>query len=227
MGNFSELSFEYWKPPSLVPYILYRRQHNITRLIRKRLSAGDRCPDFIIPEFDGNDEGFANQRLYSLFRDVVDKPFVVLLFEGSKGFDVPFTDYKDLSLFKQKIEKSECGEYCKVVMVKSGHSKLNDMFGVYQQCFFLIRPDQYIGLRSQPMSMDALKYYLTKKLFINNIRMGDEEVLRVKNIEKIDPVPTILLTGTFLALAYFIGNSALPNKYKPKGVIGKLLSKFY
>ena len=104
------------------------------------------------------------------------------------------------------------------------HKKLNQMFGVYQQCMFLVRPDQYIGLRSQPLSMDALKYYLTKKLHVNNIRIGDEEVMRVKNIERIDPVPTVLFIGLVAGLSYVIGNSVLPDQYKPKGVLGKLFS---
>ena len=218
--NYSELSFEYWKPPSLIPYFLYRREQNITRLIRSRLCAGDRFPDFTIPE--GNEEGYANERLYSLFRESVDKPFVVVLFEGSEDYKVPFSDYADLSVFKREIEESECGEYCKVVMVSRVHKKLNQMFGVYQQCMFLVRPDQYIGLRSQPLSMDALKYYLTKKLYVNNIRIGDVEVMRVKNIERIDPVPTVLFIGLVAGLSYVIGNSVLPDQYKPKGVLGKL-----
>jgi len=222
----SELSFEYWKRPSIAPYILYRRQQNITRLIRKRSCAGDRCPDFIIPAMDNKaNKDFAHQRLYALFRDAVAKPFVVLLFEGNKEFEVPMTDYSDLRAFKQEIERSECGEYCKVVIIENMHAKLMEMFGVYQQCMFLVRPDLYLGLRSQPIAMDALKYYMTKKLFISNIRIGDEEVMRLKDVEKVDVnVPIVFLTATVLmGLSYFIGNKTLPNEYKPKEVLGKYL----
>ena len=214
-NKYSTLSFEYWKPPPLFPYVLYRRQQNITRLVRPRLHAGDRCPDFIVPDHEGNDEQFANQRLHTLFRETTHKPFVVLLFEGNPYFKCPFSDIEDLEAFKLEIEASECGQHCKVVMVRWMHRKLHLEFGVYQQCMFLVRPDQYIGLRSQPMSLDALTYYLSKRLQVNEVRIADDALCRVKNIEKVDPIPTILATTAICIVAYFVGNRYLPQKYKP------------
>ena len=92
---------------------------------------------------------------------------------------------------------------------------------------FLIRPDQYIGLRSQPLSMEALRYYLCKKLYINDIRIPDEQAKRVKNMESTDPVPTILLTGLVFTISYVIGNRYLPERYKPNQLIHKLWKSIF
>merc|ERR1712039_1140027 len=95
---------------------------------------------------------------------------------------------------KEEIERSECGAHCRVVVLGAMHSRLNNVFGVYQQCMLLVRPDQYIGLRSQPISVDALTYYLSKKLMVNDVRIEDDALSRVSNMETVDPIPTILLT---------------------------------
>merc|ERR1719499_2980734 len=225
-NKYSTLSFEYWKPPSIFPHLLYRRQQNITRLFRPRLHAGDRCPDFIVPDDEGNDEQFANQRLHTLFRETTHKPFVVLLFEGNPEFKCPFSDIQNLKTFKSEIEASQCGQHCKVVMIKSVHRKLHSEFGAYQQCMFLVRPDQYIGLRSQPMSLDALHYYLSKRLLVNSVRIGDDALCRVKNMERRDPVPAILATTAISAIAYVVGSRYLPHKYQPTTFVSKVWELF-
>ena len=210
---------------------MYRRQQNITRIARTRLHAGDRCPDFVIPSevLSSNDKEFVNKNLYELFRDTTKKPFVILIFGGNNDpyWRVPFTDYKDINQFKHEIESSQIGAYCKVILIPSMYQKINELFGVYQQCLFLIRPDQYIGLRSQPISMDALQYYLSQKLYINDVRIDDDAMDRVKNIERIDPVPTILLTGLVVTIGYFVGNRFLPQQYKPKSVINKFYQSLF
>ena len=150
---------------------------------------------------------------------------MIVIFEGKNDpfWKVPFTDYEDINEFKEKIESSQIGEYCKVISIPSIYQRINELFGVYQQCLFLIRPDQYIGLRSQPLSINALNYYLSQKLCINDIRIEDNDVERCKDIERIDPIPKILIMGYLVTIGYAVANRFLPEPYKPSNLISNWL----
>ena len=150
--------------------------------------------------------------------------FVLLLCEGRKGFGCAYSDRSDVKEFERDVAASECGAYCKVVVVGSENQKVNEVLGVFQQCMFVVRPDQYIGLRSQPLSMDALRYYLVNKLRVTDVRIGDVAVREGKDMEATDPVPTILLTALVCVVGYVIGNRMLPERHKPRNVLGKVFA---
>ncbi len=170
------LSFEYWKRADPVKHILTRRQQNMTRLNVERLQAGDRCPDFELFDHDCG----RKCRFYELFRDThTKKPFIILLFEGHCNYKIDFMDV-NVNEIKNKLldRRVGFGEYCKVIVIEYKRYKdIYCQFGIKAQSLLLIRPDQYIGLRSEPISIEALKYYLQNKLCLNHLAFEDNELI--------------------------------------------------
>lgn len=56
-----------------------------------------------------------------------------------------------------------------MVIVGRNESAAHEAFGALSQCMFVIRPDQFLGLRSQPASMDALKCYLADNISLTDV----------------------------------------------------------
>lgn len=53
-------------------------------------------------------------------------------------------------------------------MYRRGHEK----YGIKSQALYLIRPDGYIGLRSETIQIGAVKHYLGNIIRVNNVRCG-------------------------------------------------------
>ena len=124
--------------------------------------AGDRAPDFIF-----NSNG-AEKRLFEIIQGTTHK---LLMFVGN--YDEPDfeSDFKQrYSLLEQKYGEAidpvlihmnelpfEVPEGISVVQDDDG--ELHQRYGAHSHCIYLIRPDGYIGYRSQPAKLDLFLEY--------------------------------------------------------------------
>ena len=183
-GN-NNLIMNYWIRPSLLSFdifnnVLKRREENIRRLFRKNvthsyLGSGDRIPNFKLTNINNNNEdteiddsGVELGDVYTLFRKY---QFVILLFQGYFDFTEKCYYHRDLNSIKKKIDNEFgnnhiCENFVKVLIINRENKLLNKLFGIRGQSLLLIRSDHYIGLRSEPISIKALKYYFVNKLKI-------------------------------------------------------------
>ena len=227
-----DLIMDYWIRPSLVSLdifnnVLKRRQQNITRVFRQNvtksnLASGDRASNFHLGNVDEKEEdidssGFTLTEMYTLFRKY---KFVILLFEGYLGFTERCYYNRDLNNIKQQIENefgnnNICENFVKTIIIQKEDGYLNKLFGIHGQSLILIRSDHYIGLRSEPISIKALKYYFVKKLKVDKTRyeynsdenrLEDESMLRSYSMDWL----AIVALGTMVSMAGY----ALNKKYK-------------
>jgi 2-polyprenyl-6-methoxyphenol hydroxylase-like FAD-dependent oxidoreductase len=138
---------------------------------------GERAPDGFLIRSGSSSEGIESDRLFELLRGV---RHVLLLFSGDetskqeistfKAFAQKMrTDYRDLvktiiivdsheSLLrcKSEIAESEDGVMVRQDFEMSCHHK----YGAGANCLYLVRPDGYVGFRSQPIDLKQLQDYL-------------------------------------------------------------------
>ncbi|KAJ3275664.1 hypothetical protein HDV01_007667 [Terramyces sp. JEL0728] len=145
----SSLSQEHWRKPFVFPYLFMRRRQNILRLLTKRIKAGDKC------------------RL-EMMQTVHDKflsstaGFKLLIFEGIDG-NTPLTSkksYEKCQEFGETAKSISKGLVTDYFVVKKDAVEDYKNFGVLGQCFLMIRPDGYIGMRCEPLELDMLRGYL-------------------------------------------------------------------
>ena len=124
--------------------------------------AGDRAPDFT---FSSNGE---ESRLFEIIQGTSHK---LLLFVGN--YDEPDfeRDFKQrYSLVKQKygeaiepvlIHMNELPFEVdrQILVVQDDNGELHQRYGAHSHCIYLIRPDGYIGYRSQPAKLDLFLEY--------------------------------------------------------------------
>ena len=124
--------------------------------------AGDRAPDFVF-DSDG-----AEKRLFEIIQGTTHK---LLMFVGNYNEPDFEADFKQrYSLVKQKYGKAidpvlihmnelpfEAPEGIAVVADDEG--ELHQRYGAHSHCIYLIRPDGYIGYRSQPAKLDLFLEY--------------------------------------------------------------------
>ena len=124
--------------------------------------AGDRAPDFT---FDSNG---VEKRLFEIIQGTSHK---LLMFVGN--YDEPDfeEDFKQrYSLLEQKY--GEAIEFVLIHMnelpfivegeistVQDDNGELHQRYGAHSHCIYLIRPDGYIGYRSQPAKLDLFLEY--------------------------------------------------------------------
>ena len=124
--------------------------------------AGDRAPDFAF-----NSNGI-QKRLFEIIRGT---SYKLLMFVGN--YDEP--DFKEdfkqrYSLIEQKYGEAidpvlihmnelpfEVEE--KISVVQDDEGELHQRYGAHSHCIYLIRPDGYIGYRSQPAKLDLFLEY--------------------------------------------------------------------
>lgn len=129
--------------------------------------AGDRAPDFV---FISNG---ADQRLFKIIRGTSHK---LLLFVGNYNEPDFEEDFQQrYSLIKERYGKAiepvlihmnelpfEVNE--EITVVSDDDGELHQRYGAHSHCIYLIRPDGYIGYRSQPAKLDLFLEYCDRVL---------------------------------------------------------------
>jgi len=171
----SSLSFEHWERASVLSTLadvvrcdqkIYRRRQNLHRWrvppYNLRVGAGESVPPVIA---DG-------KNLYEVIKE--SRGWTLLLFEGipydneeAKKHGLPVLNAAELQAFAKEMKHSPdkdgyVGFIDKVVVFPSSDEEAHNTFGVMGQCLFLVRPDTYVGLRSEPIRKGAITKYFQK-----------------------------------------------------------------
>jgi len=165
-GLTSSLAHEHWERPTVWatlkdvcrhPTRVYRRRQNLHRWsssLGTRLSAGDMVPPVLV-----NDE-----IIYDVIRS--SPGWTLLMFEGDVGANaealangLPVLSYDQLQAVGRELRQDDAGFIDKFVVFTSSDWDAHSAFGVQGQCLFVIRPDAYVGLRSEPVRQGAVTRY--------------------------------------------------------------------
>ncbi|MEO7093371.1 MAG: FAD-dependent monooxygenase, partial [Polyangiales bacterium] len=131
-------------------------------------SAGDRAPDV---DFTHGEEAGETRRLFAVIRG---PQHAVLLFDGAAA---TAEGYQNLETIARRI-RARYGKHVVVHVVVphttapkalewdgslllDGHRSLHRRYGAGSECLFVIRPDGYIGYRSQPAQVEPVMGYLS------------------------------------------------------------------
>lgn len=175
----STLCHEHWERPSVLatfkdvlrnptvlcnPTRVYRRRQNVHRWSAAwgaRTAAGDSVPPVLVN----------GMNLYDFIKS--SPGWTLLFFEGDAGANnemskngLPVLSFAELQALgeelKQKPDKDGyVGLIDKTFVFASSDLKAHATFGILGQCLFLIRPDTYVGLRSEPVRKGAVSRYFT------------------------------------------------------------------
>ena len=126
---------------------------------------GHRAPDAFLNPHDEH-----SQSLFDLFRGT---PHTLLLFDGAAATE---EGYENLISIAEAVQKrfgelisthlitphSTRPEGCNYEgsLLLDGTSEMHDAYGAKTECIYLIRPDGYVGFRSQPATEKPLMDYL-------------------------------------------------------------------
>ncbi|KAJ3324268.1 hypothetical protein HDV06_000307 [Boothiomyces sp. JEL0866] len=149
----SSLAQEHWRKPFVFPNFLMRRRQNILRLLTPRLKAGNKCRLELM-------ESVHDQFLTKT------AGFKLLIFEGIPG-NTPYSklkSYQKCTEFGETARELSKGLITDSFVVKKDALEDYKNFGVLGQCFFLIRPDGYIGMRCEPLETGMLQGYLSNSV---------------------------------------------------------------
>eukprot|EP00211_Chloroparvula_japonica_P004609 CAMPEP_0119155350 /NCGR_PEP_ID=MMETSP1310-20130426/51704_1 /TAXON_ID=464262 /ORGANISM="Genus nov. species nov., Strain RCC2339" /LENGTH=635 /DNA_ID=CAMNT_0007147947 /DNA_START=116 /DNA_END=2023 /DNA_ORIENTATION=- len=156
----SALSHEHWElePLSLsVTRMLHRRQVALSRFFRRRLVAGDRMPDVALADHpEGERTG-----------DFVSGGFTAFFFEARVGWkdSMRWHGGQDVDLNAVAWELAVLTHgLVRCVVVGREEVEAQERFGVHGQCLVLVRPDGYVGMRSQPVCLAAITQYLSHRV---------------------------------------------------------------
>jgi 2-polyprenyl-6-methoxyphenol hydroxylase-like FAD-dependent oxidoreductase len=135
--------------------------------------AGDRAPDVYIQTVDGT------RRLFDLFSNRL--KHTLLLFAGKA---IKPISYHNLNQKAQEFAKAFPDEFIAYIVLPTDRvpeaialnslprsvlldpqAQCHQLYGARGECMYLIRPDGYIGCRSQSTEIDKLKTYLHKLSF--------------------------------------------------------------
>lgn len=158
---------EHWVKPEIFPNLLLRRRQNILRLFSDRVKAGDLCR-------------------WDVVKPMSTTGFKLLLFTGLDGH-LKQKSALDLQEFGDKSISRTKGiitEYC-IVQDAAAHK----VFGVYGQAMFLVRPDDFVGFRCEPVLWSKLNGYLVNLLGAKYDTCVDEFEVSV-----VDWVPYVILS---------------------------------
>ena len=178
----TELSLDYRKSPIVSEHRLPLARHAVIADRRTEApsmsdwfdfgaapAAGDRAPDV---EFtDGDSPGAMPRRLFDVIRG---KQHVALLFDGAAA---TAEGYQNLETIARRI-RARYGKHVVVHVVVphatapralewdgslllDGHRALHRRYGAGSECLYVIRPDGYIGYRSQPAQVEPVMGYLS------------------------------------------------------------------
>ncbi|KAF0695132.1 Aste57867_14029 [Aphanomyces stellatus] len=181
----SPLSAENWVKPAIIPYVLYRRRQTILRLFGARVTAGGRALDL---SNGGRAVAFNGG-------------FKLLLFQGERGHTVAPLSSDRLGEFGRAMVNQAKGVITDYVVVPTTDTASHTMYGVKAQCLFLVRPDGYVGLRSEPVCTHDVLSYLSQRIEISTVHyVGD-----FKPAVFDWPPPLVIATlilGAAIAVAY-------------------------
>lgn len=207
----SSLSYEHWERPSVWstfkdicrhPYRVYRRRQNLYRwsgAVGARVCAGDSVPPVLA---DG-------VNLYDMIK--ASRGWTLLLFEGDAGANeeagesgLPVLSYAQLQALGQELRQDPdregyVGFVDTVVVFPSSDLEAHTAFGVLGQCLFAVRPDTYVGLRSEPVRKGAVTRYFES---IGGI--GVPAYPCPAGSTNFDPFPALLLPVVALAVASLV-----------------------
>ncbi|MGH7801299.1 MAG: FAD-dependent monooxygenase [Thermodesulfobacteriota bacterium] len=135
---------------------------------KTKLAAGDRAPDCLVTMLPNK----INIRLFELFRGT---KFALLVFSG---INCSLESCENLASICNTIQ-SKYGQYITVYMVLTSETPQADLnlegstlldyekslhhkYEAGSNCLYLVRPDGYIGFKSQPINTEHLQEYLYK-----------------------------------------------------------------
>jgi len=172
----SPLAYEHWERPSVMntfkdilrgPTKVYRRRQNFYRWsseVGARICAGDPVPPVMV-DFDS-----LRQNLYDVIKS--SSGWTLLMFEGNplanleshkNGLPI-WSDTQMLQMGQELKQLPDRDGYTgfidKVIIFPSSDVEAHETFGVLAQCLFLVRPDTYVGLRSEPVRKGSVTRYL-------------------------------------------------------------------
>jgi len=130
-------------------------------------SAGDRAPDATLLTPDGNDT-------VRLFEAVRGTRHSLLLFDG-KPTEGGYKNFEELA----KSIRDQYGQFINVHVIVAGSEKpkgldwdgpvwldpdlaAHQVYGAGSECLYLLRPDTYVGFRSQPADLGVLQGFLSR-----------------------------------------------------------------
>ncbi|EQC31772.1 hypothetical protein SDRG_10561 [Saprolegnia diclina VS20] len=145
----SVLSVEHWDKPSLVSHASKYLRQIFRHMLGARVQAGDRCPWHVLPSA-------------TCPRDTTQ--CLALLFEGCEDATVAPMTTAQLSALGEQIVRATNGVVGTCIVVPASNTVANARFGVGGQCVFLLRPDGYVGLRCEPVSVECIVDYLGARL---------------------------------------------------------------
>ncbi|EOD13488.1 hypothetical protein EMIHUDRAFT_212567 [Emiliania huxleyi CCMP1516] len=181
----SPLAQEHWERPDLLntlrdilrgPFKIYRRRQNLFRWSAKlggRISAGDSIPPVMLDPDDINitadhlERHGGMQHLYDVVRS--SPGWTLLIFEGSASANkessangLPIWSFDQLVTMGEEVQEADGGGLVdKVIVFPSSDFEAHETFSILAQCLLLVRPDLYVGLRSEPVRKGAITRYLT------------------------------------------------------------------
>ncbi len=153
-ASISELDISYRKSPIVEEYLDWASTG------AKTLHAGDRAPNVFL----------VSDRLYGLIHST---KHILLLFGGKSTSDEHAQnmiklihsvneEYKDLIDSYIVWEQQLILEVSSSTLIEDKTHALHVAYGANHACLYLIRPDKYIGFRSQIFHLDKLLEYLNK-----------------------------------------------------------------
>lgn len=147
--------------------------------------AGDRAPDALFTKEQNTQAGQEAGRIFSLLKDTRHQ---LLLFSGSKPNEAAFDSLLAIAQYVDReladiirvhvvaatgIDTGRFASLPSLIIDKelNAHRK----YGAASQCLYLLRPDGYIGYRSQPAELNTFFNYL-KNIFtgINAVSIGEK-----------------------------------------------------
>uniref|UniRef100_A0A7S4KY53 FAD-binding domain-containing protein n=1 Tax=Paramoeba aestuarina TaxID=180227 RepID=A0A7S4KY53_9EUKA len=166
--NKSPLRAEHWElePPVLnLTRMLHRRQVGLTKFFRARPAMGSRAPNIIVKKSS------TPTYIHSLFAS--GGRFTALLFHPRKGWkdQMRWHGGQDTNLESVAWELEVLSEgLVKCVIIEEDEEEAQEVYGVWGQCLYLIRPDGYLAFRSQPINLRAISAFLSHRIGLNGVR---------------------------------------------------------
>jgi 2-polyprenyl-6-methoxyphenol hydroxylase-like FAD-dependent oxidoreductase len=128
---------------------------------------GDRVPYLLVYSHD-------HEKLVSIYSLLRNPYFTLFIFKSSFGTDRAEQLQEELETallpYLPNLVKSF------VIYPHNHNHAVYDIFGINEDAFYLIRPDNYIAFRCQPASTESLLEYLTETLQFTPVRQTEEEL---------------------------------------------------
>ncbi|KAJ3377909.1 hypothetical protein HDU84_008105 [Entophlyctis sp. JEL0112] len=139
------------------------------------------------------------ETIYNYRKCDINTGFKAIFFQGRPYAKLP----SDLSLdalhkLGEELVKLSFGTVTAYAVVTADDCSLSSSIGVQNQCVLLIRPDDYVALRSEPVSFAVVAAYLRDK--IGQTKFGDEDAVR--SLAKYKPLMNDWVHGLILLVLF-------------------------